>query len=48
MKSYENDKKGLSYVKYPNSGLGAFLDKRVTARICYLIENIFPLEIHPD
>ena len=25
-KSYENDKKGLFYMKYPNSGLGAFLD----------------------
>ena len=25
MKSYENDKK-LSYMKYPNSALGAFLD----------------------
>ena len=26
MMSYENDKKGLCYMKYPNSGLGAFLD----------------------
>ena len=26
MKSYENDRKGLSYIKYPNLGLDAFLD----------------------
>ena len=30
MKSYENDKKAcVIYMKYPNSGLGAFLEIRV-------------------
>ena len=35
MKSYENKKKGLFYVKYPNSGLGTFLDVGEAERIVF-------------
>ena len=37
IKSYENDKKGLFYMKYPNSGLGAFLD--ISVDLGYIYPN---------